>query len=167
MLVTRIRSIKNEDITLPNSTVLSTSTINYSTNTDPEDVGLIVHTTVTIGYDVPWKNIHQALIDAALRTEMILQEPKPFVLQTSLDDFYVSYQVNAYTKEANKLAVIYSDLHQHIQDCCNEAGIEILSPHYRAERDGNMTTIPTNYLDKNYKAPSFNIKHVKDEIDEK
>jgi small-conductance mechanosensitive channel len=167
MLVTRIRSIKNEDITLPNSTVLSTSTVNYSTNTNPEDVGLIVHTTVTIGYDVPWKNIHQALIDAAGRTEMILLHPKPFVLQTSLDDFYVSYQVNAYTREANEQATIYSYLHQHIQDCCNESGIEILSPHYRSTRDGNMTTIPENYLDKNYKAPSFNIKNVKDEIDEK
>lgn len=167
MLVTRIRTIKNEDITLPNSTILSTSTINYSTNTTPLDVGLIVHTTVTIGYDVPWKNIHQALIDAALRTEMILPEPKPFVLQTSLEDFYVSYQVNAYTRDANKQADIYSTLHQHIQDCCNEAGIEIMSPHYKSARDGNMTTIPTEYLDENYKTPSFNIKTVKDEGDEK
>jgi len=107
---------------------------------------------------VPWKNMHQALIDAALRTDYLLQEPKPFVLQTSLDDFYVSYQINAFTREPNKQAVIYSHLHQNIQDCCNEAGIEILSPHYRAARDGNMTTIPANYLDNDYEAPSFNVK---------
>lgn len=161
LLVTRVKTIKNEIISIPNSTVMSSHTINYSSETD--SVGLILHSTVTIGYDVPWKKMHQALIDAANRTELLLKEPKPFVLQTSLDDFYVSYQINAYTKEANKQATIYSDLHQNIQDCCNEAGIEILSPHYRAARDGNTTTIPENYLDKDYKAPSFNVKVKKEE----
>ena len=156
LLVTRIRTIKNEIISIPNSTVMSSHTINYSR--DAPDKGLIIHTTVTIGYDVPWRDMHQTLIDAALRTNLILPEPKPFVLQTSLDDFYVSYQLNAYVREANKQAVIYSDLHQNIQDVCNENGIEILSPHYRAARDGNTTTIPQNYLDKDYKAPSFNVK---------
>ncbi|CAN5423468.1 mechanosensitive ion channel [soil metagenome] len=155
MLVTRIRTIKNEDITVPNATVLSSSTINYSSNA--LDQGLILHSTVTIGYDVPWKKMHEALLNAADRTDMLLKDPKPFVLQTSLDDFYVSYQINAYTKEANKQATIYSFLHANIQDCCNEAGIEILSPHYRAERDGNMVTIPESYLSKDYKAPSFNV----------
>ena len=96
-------------------------------------------------------------LNAAGRTEFLLADPKPFVLQTSLDDFYVSYQINAYTKEANKQAVIYSELHANIQDCCFEVGIEILSPHYRAGRDGNMTTIPENYLGKDYKAPAFNV----------
>ena len=95
--------------------------------------GLIIHTTVTIGYDVPWKDMHQALIDAALKTDMILQVPLPFVWQTSLDDFYVSYQINAYTKEASQQGGLYSNLHQNIQDVCYERGIEILSPHYRAE----------------------------------
>lgn len=157
MLVTRIKTIKNEDVTVPNSTVLLSSTTNYSTNTRLKDSGLIVHTTVTIGYDVPWKNMHKALIDAALRTEFILKKPQPFVLQTSLDDFYVSYQINGYTKEANKQAHLYSQLHQNIQDCCNEAGIEIMSPHYRNQRDGNETTIPSNYLNDNYKPPTFNV----------
>ncbi|HWB24493.1 MAG TPA: mechanosensitive ion channel family protein [Chitinophagaceae bacterium] len=157
MLVTRVRTIKNEDITIPNSSVLSSSTTNFSANTRPEDKGLIVHTTVTIGYDAPWKDVQQALIKAALRTDMILPEPVPFVLQTSLDDFYVSYQLNAYTREANKQALIYSQLHQHIQDCFNEAGIEIMSPHYRAARDGNTTTIPPDYLGKDYTAPGFKV----------
>ncbi|MDP3452791.1 MAG: mechanosensitive ion channel, partial [Bacteroidales bacterium] len=97
-------------------------------------------------------------IDAALRTEYILQDPKPFVLQTSLEDFYVAYQINAYTKEVKKQGVIYSSLHQNIQDVCNERGIEILSPHYRSARDGNMTTIPSEYLSKDYEVPTFNIK---------
>jgi small-conductance mechanosensitive channel len=145
-LVTRIRTVKNEDVTVPNSTVLLTSTINYSANTRPNSTGLIVHTTITIGYDAPWKDVHNALVAAALRTTLVLHEPMPFVLQTSLNDFYVSYQINCYTKEANRQAMIYSDLHRNIQDCFNEAGIEIMSPHYMHQRKGNKSTIPANYL---------------------
>lgn len=156
LLVTRIRTTKNEEITLPNSSILSGHTTNYTSTS--QDVGLIIYSTVTIGYDVPWKDVHQALIDAALRTESILKQPQPFVLQTSLDDNYVSYQVNAYIREVNKQARIYSDLHQHIQDVFNERGIEILSPHYRAVRDGNSTTIPSNYLPEKYEAPQFRVK---------
>lgn len=156
VLVTRIKTIKNEIISIPNSTVMSSHTTNFSNEAEMGN-GLILHTTVTIGYDVPWKEIHQALLNAANRTELLLKDPKPFVLQTSLDDFYVAYQINAYTKNANQQAIIYSNLHQNIQDCCNEAGIEILSPHYRAARDGNKTTIPSSYLAKDYKAPNFNI----------
>lgn len=160
MLVTRVRTIKNEIISIPNSTVMNSHTINYSS--DAPEKGLIIHTTITIGYDVPWRDMHQALIDAALKTEMVLKEPKPFVLQTSLDDFYVSYQINAYVREANKQALIYSNLHQNIQDTCNERGIEILSPHYRAARDGNTSTIPADYLPKDYQSPEFKIRFKKD-----
>ncbi|RXM46588.1 mechanosensitive ion channel family protein [Flavobacterium sp. YO12] len=156
-LVTRIRTPKFEDITIPNSTVLSSTSTNYSSNTKQVNNGLLIHTTVTIGYDVPWKDIHKALIDAALKTQMIEQTPPPFVLQTSLDDFYVSYQINVYTKQPTKQPLIYSSLHQNIQDSFNEAGIEIMSPHYSALRDGNMTTIPENYLKSDYKPSSFNI----------
>ena len=155
MLVTRIRTIKNELVSIPNSTVMSSHTVNYSS--DAPDKGLIIHTTVTIGYDVPWRTMHQVLIDAALRTELVSCEPAPFVLQTSLEDFYVAYQINAYVRAANKQAVIYSNLHQNIQDVCNERGIEILSPHYRAARDGNASTIPAEYLPADYKAPEFSV----------
>lgn len=155
LLVTRIKTSKNEIITIPNSSILAGNTVNYSS--DVKNEGLIIYTTVTIGYDVPWKNMHEALIEAALKTQFILKEPKPFVLQTSLDDFYVSYQINSYTKTPNKQARIYSNLHQNIQDVCNERGIEILSPHYRSSRDGNMTTIPSNYLPKDYEVPAFNV----------
>lgn len=156
-LVTRIRTPKFEDITIPNATVLSSTSTNYSANTNQATNGLLIHTTVTIGYDVPWKDIHAALIDAALKTEMTEKEPAPFVLQTSLDDFYVSYQINVYTKEPTKQPRIYSSLHQNIQDSFNAAGIEIMSPHYSALRDGNTTTIPPNYLKEDYESPVFNI----------
>lgn len=163
LLVTRIRTIKNEDITLPNSTVLSGHTVNYSTTA--ENAGLILHTTVTIGYDVPWRKVHNLLIEAAKATEGILhgEEKEPFVLQTSLDDFYVSYQLNAYTNQPKRMALIYSSLHQNIQDKFNEAGVEILSPHYRAARDGNMTTIPADYLPGDYKAPPFVVQVKKED----
>lgn len=158
-LVTRVRTPKFEDITIPNATVLSSTSTNYSSNTKHANNGLLIHTTVTIGYDVPWKDIYKALIDAALKTEMVEQTPAPFVLQTSLDDFYVSYQINVYTKEPTKQPRIYSSLHQNIQDSFNAAGIEIMSPHYNALRDGNTTTIPENYLNKDYESPTFNIKN--------
>ncbi|HEU0125138.1 MAG TPA: mechanosensitive ion channel family protein, partial [Flavobacterium sp.] len=145
-LVTRIRTPKFEDITIPNATVLSSTSTNFSANTKQSTNGLLIHTTVTIGYDVPWASVHAALIEAALNTEMIEKEPSPFVLQTSLEDFYVAYQINVYTKEPTKQPRIYSSLHQNIQDSFNAAGIEIMSPHYSALRDGNTTTIPPDYL---------------------
>ena len=155
LLVTRIRTIKNEIISIPNSSIMNSHTLNYSS--DAPDNGLILHSTVTIGYDVSWKEMHQYLIDAALRTKLIEKKPLPFVLQTSLDDFYVSYQINAYTKAPNKQALIYSELHQNIQDICNENGIEIMSPHYRGMRDANNINIPDKYKPKDYKTPRFNV----------
>jgi len=88
------------------------------------------------------------LIDAALATDLVEKEPKPYVLQTSLDDFYVSYQLNAYTKHASKQAFAYSELHKNIQDFCRDRDIEIMSPHYRANRDGSDITIPKQELDQ-------------------
>jgi small-conductance mechanosensitive channel len=156
LLVTRIRTIKNEDITVPNSSVLSGHSVNYSSSS--QNLGLILHTTVTIGYDVPWKKVHELLISAAKASKEISNKKEPFVLQTSLDDFYVAYQINAYTENPNLMAETYSSLHQNIQDKFNEAGVEILSPHYRGLRDGNATTIPADYLPPDYIPPSFNIK---------
>ncbi|MEQ9262074.1 MAG: mechanosensitive ion channel family protein [Owenweeksia sp.] len=142
LLVTRVRTIKNEMITVPNSTVLNNNSINYSLS--GEQQGLIVHSTVTIGYDVPWRKVHEMLVEAACCTPFVESNPKPFVLQTSLDDFYVSYQVNAYTKEPSKQAMIYSDLHALIQDIFTKNDVEIMSPHYRAEREGPSTIPPKN-----------------------
>lgn len=139
LLVTRLRTPKNEEITIPNSTILIGNTTNYTALSKSE--GLIIHTSITIGYDTPWPLVHKALETAAANTANLMPTPKPFVLQTSLDDFYVEYQINAYTKEASKQASIYSELHQNIQNSFNQAGIEIMSPHYRANRDGDKTTI--------------------------
>ncbi|MBN3584855.1 mechanosensitive ion channel family protein [Algoriphagus aestuarii] len=144
MLVTRLRTIKNEEVTIPNSSILNGNTINYSVESNGP--GLILHSTVTIGYDVPWRQVHELLINAALEVEEVIKEPKPFVLQTSLDDFYVSYQINAYTQNSKKAAKSYSDLHSAIQDAFTEAGVEIMSPHYRASRDGSDLTIPPKYI---------------------
>lgn len=155
LLVTRIRTIKNVDVTIPNAMVLGSHLINFSSVA--REQGLILHTSVTIGYDAPWRTVHALLISAARATAHILPNPEPFVLQTSLDDFYVTYEINAYTDQPHKMANIYAELHQNIQDKFNEAGVEIMSPHYGQIRDGNQTTIPEQYLPKTYQAPSFRV----------
>ena len=161
LLATRINTPKNVIVTIPNSMILGSHIINYSTSVRSEnDPPLIIHTTITLGYDVPWRKVHTVLIEAAKTTEHILSDPAPFVLQTSLDDFYVSYELNVYTDKASKASLmphIYSALHQNLQDKCNEAGIEILSPHYAAVRDGNQLTVPPDYIPKNYVAPGFRV----------
>ncbi|MGB6297722.1 MAG: mechanosensitive ion channel domain-containing protein, partial [Rivularia sp. (in: cyanobacteria)] len=158
LFVTRIRTVKNVMITLPNTSVFTNQIINYTAaELDPNQAPLILHTTITLGYDVPWRKVHQVLVDAAKSTTHLLSEPEPFVLQTSLDDFYVSYELNAYTQNPSIMARIYSELHQNLQDKCNEAGIEILSPHYSAVRDGSQITIPEEYLPKNYTTPGWGI----------
>lgn len=139
-LVTRIRTPKNEVVTVPNSFIMSSHTVNYTTSA--REYGLIIHSEVSIGYDVPWQTVHKLLIEAALNTPGVVDDPRPFVLETSLSDWYPVYQINAYIREPQKMAQIYSDLHQNIQDRFHEADIEIMSPHYMAVRDGNESTIP-------------------------
>jgi len=158
LLVTRIRTPANRIITIPNSSLLNTNVINFSVSQREFKQPLILQTTVTLGYDLPWRKVHATLKEAALATQFIVSEPAPFVLQTSLDDFYVSYQLNAYTDHPSKMVYIYSELHQNIQDKCNEVGIEIMSPHYKALRDGNHSTIPENYLPEDYQSPAFGIQ---------
>jgi small-conductance mechanosensitive channel len=155
LLITRVRTIKNEDITIPNSSILSGHAVNYTSSA--KTLGLILHSTITIGYDMPWQTIHRLLIDAALATEGIQPEPKPFVLQTELNDFNVGYQINAYTDMPKKMALIYSELHKNIQDKFNEAGVEIMSPHFTSIRDGNGIQIPDDYKAEGYKSPGFNV----------
>lgn len=155
LLVTRIRSIKNVDITVPNSMVLGSHIINYSSTAESE--GLILTTTVTLGYDVPWRKVHELLIAAAHRTEFVMTGKSAFVLQTALNDFAVAYELNAFTDLPNRMALIYSILHQNIQDCFNEAGIEIMSPHYNSIRDGNETTLPPDYRPNDYVKPGFSV----------
>jgi len=160
LLVTRIRTQKNEIVTIPNGTVLGGVVVNYSAEAKNE--GVIFHTTVTIGYAASWRQVHELLISAALATDDVLHDPPPFVLQTALNDFYVAYELNAYTDKPRNMLDVYSVLHQNIQDKFNEAGVEINSPHYTSLRDGNQTTIPESYLPDDYKSPVFEIQEVND-----
>ena len=140
LLVTRVRTIKNEDIAIPNNAVMARAIINYSSSADRP--GLILHTEVTLGYDVPWREAHRLLIGAARATPHVVASPEPFVYQLGLEDFYARYQLNAYTDEPNRQALTYSHLHENIQDALHGAGIEILSPHYTAFRDGSGRVAP-------------------------
>lgn len=155
LLITRLHTIKNVLVSVPNSLVLSHEMINYSSLAETE--GLILHTAVTIGYDAPWRTVHKLLLDAALATEGLLSDPAPFVHQTKLNDFYIEYEINAYTRTPRRMGHIYSELHQNIQDQFNTAGVEIMSPHYSAIRDGNRIAIPDEYLPSGYVPGSFRV----------
>ncbi len=155
LLVTRVRTIKNVFITIPNAAILNAHILNYSTSA--REVGLIVHSSVTIGYDTPWRQIHELLIAAAEATPRTLSHPRPFVFQTALNDFYVSYQINVFTADANHMDDIASALHQNIQDQFNAAGVEIMSPHYTSLRDGNTIAIPEANQPPGYRPPSFRV----------
>lgn len=138
--VTRVQTPKNVIVSIPNSMVLNNDIINYSQNMGKS--GLLVHTSITIGYDVPWETVNKLLIAAANKTERIETSPEPFVLQTSLDDNYVNYEINGWTQKPEELPVIYSKLHANILDEFHGHNVEITSPAYRASRDGNASTIP-------------------------
>jgi small-conductance mechanosensitive channel len=141
LLVTRIRTPKHVEVSVPNSMVLSSHIINYSAAA--LDGGVILHTTVTIGYDTPWRQVHELLLAAAAKTDGLLTDPRPFVLQTALSDFYVEYELNGFTESPNRMAQIYSDLHQNIQDAFQEAGVQIMSPNYEA--DPETPKVPPAY----------------------
>lgn len=158
LFVTRILTPKKEVITTPNSTVLSSNVTNFSAILRQSGGYLLLHTTITLGYEASWRQVHDVLVKAAEATAQIISEPSPFVLQTGLNDFHVSYELNAYTNRPELMPSIYSELHQNIQDHCNQAGIEILSPAYSALRDGNHSSIPTDYLPKDYTSPTFQIR---------
>lgn len=127
-LVTRVRTLKNEIITIPNSSVMNSKTLNYSVSA--REYGLILYISVTVGYDVPWQTVHDLLLKVASRTDNLLKKQKPFILQNSLDDFDVEYQLNVYTQEADKMTTIYSDLRKNAQEVFRQAGVNLLSPRY-------------------------------------
>lgn len=131
--VTHLRSLKNEEITIPNSTMLNSSITNYSTLA--RERGLILHTTVGIGYEVPWRQVEAMLLEAANRTPGLLREPPPFVLQRSLGDFAVNYELNAYCDRPQQSLQHYTDLHRNILDLFNEHGVQIMTPAYEGDPD--------------------------------
>ncbi len=131
VLVTHVRSLKNEEVVIPNSTILNNEVINYSKLASEQ--GLILHTTVGIGYEVAWRQVEAMLLMAADRTEGIAKDPKPFVLQTALADFAVNYELNAYCKDEKQAMALYSELHRNIQDIFNEFEVSIMTPAYEAD----------------------------------
>jgi small-conductance mechanosensitive channel len=147
-LNTRIRSLKNEEINVPNSIVLGSAIINYSSF--QRDPGLILHTDVGIGYDASWRQVEAMLLQAAARTEGLCTDPAPFVLQKSLGDFTVVYQLNAYCLDASRMNAVYSALHGNIQDVFNEYGVQIMSPNYVADPAQPKVVAPADW----YPAPA-------------
>ena len=132
-LVTRIKTTKNEIVTIPNSAIMTANTTNYTNSA--KNHGLILHSEITIGYSTDWRKVHELLIEAGLKTKYVMQEPKPFVQQKALDDFYVVYQINVFIKNASEMTNISSDLFQNILDVFNRAKVEILSPHINGIRN--------------------------------
>jgi small-conductance mechanosensitive channel len=130
LMVVRLKTHKNEYVTFPNLIILNSSIINYHTSSDEDAEGLILNTEITFGYATPWQTIHEILINAALATNYVLKKPKPFVLQTALDDFYARYQINCYTKEVDMVPRIYAELYENIQNGFHEAGLDMTTPHY-------------------------------------
>ena len=140
MLVTRLRTSYNESVTIPNSAILSGNTTNYSSLAKSE--GLILSTKVTISYQAPWRSVHKALLEAANRTSNLMQNKKHFVVQSALDPYHTVYQLNVFTAEVNSSTAIYNELHQNIQDVCAEHGIEIVSPQYLVQFEGDASATP-------------------------
>ncbi|MNO42846.1 Mechanosensitive channel MscK precursor [compost metagenome] len=130
MFTTTIRTGLGEVLTLPNSMITGSVTKNYSRIV--QGPGYVVDTVVTIGYDTPWRQVEAMLLEAARRTEGVLQTPTPQVFQTALSDFYPEYRLvaQAIPSEPRPRAQLLSLLHANIQDVFNEYGVQIMSPHY-------------------------------------
>ena len=143
ILVTRIRTRKNEVVTIQNSSLMGSQTSNFSLAA--RNYGIIVHTKVTIGYDVPWQKIKDIMESAALATPGIKHKPRPFMQITALNDFYVEYEINAFTADAAHLPAVYSELHANLLRRFFEEGVEIMSPHIIARRDGLDVQMPDEF----------------------
>jgi small-conductance mechanosensitive channel len=133
LMVTRVQTVKNEEIVVPNSTILNSHIVNYSAFA--QKGGLILHTTVAIGYETPWRQVEAMLLLAAGRTPGLLTDPPPFVLQKALGDFWVTYEINAYADVSHAIARLYADLHRNILDVFNEYHVQIMTPAYERDPD--------------------------------
>jgi small-conductance mechanosensitive channel len=148
LMVTHLRTIKNEEVVVPNSTIINSNIVNYSTLAGSR--GLILHTTVGIGYETPWRQVEAMLLLAAERTPGLLKEPEPFVLHKSLGDFAVTYELNAYCDDPRAMARLYTAMHQNILDVFNEHGVQIMTPAY----EGDPETPKVVPKDQWYQAPA-------------
>ncbi len=128
---THLQTIKNEEVIVPNSVILNNEVVNFSSLA--RTGGLILHTTVSIGYDTPWRQVEAMLLMAAARTAGLMKEPAPFILQNALDNFAVTYELNVYCDNAQAMTTLYTDLHRNILDVFNEYGVQIMTPAYRGD----------------------------------
>ena len=143
LLVTNLLSLKNEKIVMPNSTILNSEVVNYSTLAKKE--GLILHTSVGIGYEVPWRQVEAMLLESANRATGLSKDPSPFVLQKALTDFAVTYELNAYCTNVTNIPMMYSELHSNIQDVFNEHNVQIMTPNYIADTPEPKTVPPESW----------------------
>jgi small-conductance mechanosensitive channel len=157
-LVVRVLTIRNENVTLPAAMVLSSQIVNYSAQA--RTGGVAIRTSVTIGYDVPWRKVHGLLLEAASRTTHVLERPEPWVIQTALSDFYVCYELDVYVDRPEIAHLVLSELNQNVQDAFFRSGVEILSPHFAQLRDGNKAAIPDEWLPAGERARSFKVSAV-------
>ena len=152
LMVTRVRTPKNEHVIIPNSNILNDNVTNYSHMA--RQGGVILHTVVGIGYDTPWRQVEAMLLLAADRTAGLKKDPPPFVLQQSLGDFAVNYELNAYSEQEHRMPAMYSELHAHIQDVFNEHGVQIMSPAYEADPTEQKIVPPEKWYEAPAKKPA-------------
>jgi len=131
LMVTHLRTLKNEEVVVPNSAILNSEILNYSTMARTR--GLILHTTVGIGYETPWRQVEAMLLEAVARTPGLLKDPAPFVIHKGLGDFAVTYEINAYCDDPHAMMPLYTELHRQILDVFNEYGVQIMTPAYEGD----------------------------------
>jgi small-conductance mechanosensitive channel len=140
LLITRLKTPKGLEINLPNSLVMAGQVINYSASDNA-----FLSTSVTIGYDAPWRQVHAMLLEAAAKTPGVRRQPAPFVLQTALEDFYVRYDLSVVLADIGRQGRILSELHQNVQDVFNEYGVQIMSPNFEAQPDQPVLVPKSNW----------------------
>jgi small-conductance mechanosensitive channel len=149
--VTHLQTIKNEEVTVPNSTILANDVVNFSALA--RSLGLILHTSVNVGYGTPWRQVEALLLMAAERTTGLMRQPRPFILQKALENLAVTYELNAYCDNAQAMGSLYTDLHRNILDAFNEYGVQIMTPGYEGDPE-EPKVVPK---DQWFKAPANRI----------
>ena len=142
LLVTRLQTPRNELVSIPNASVIGASVVNYSFSRREIRQPVAIATTITIGYDVPWRQVHELMLAAAGSVAGLSDEIEPFVLQTSLNDFHISYELTAFVRDPATYRQTLSEVLAALQDAFAAADVEILSPGYHAIRNGNRSTVP-------------------------
>lgn len=148
LLAVKIRTIEEQEVTIPNSVIVNTTTTNY-TRLGKFD-GSVASVTVTIGYDAPWRQVHALLTLAAERTANLRKSPAPYVVQRALSDFYVEYTLIVHLENEKLRIETLSTLHANIQDAFNEYGVQIMSPHFMMQPQQNVVVDRSNW----YAAPA-------------